>query len=58
MENSKEPDPQSQRADLQPKKPYVPPEVRSLGRMSDRTLGIGGSNPDPGHHNNTKRGVG
>jgi hypothetical protein len=58
MENKKEPDPQSQRADLQPKKPYVPPEVRSLGKMSDRTLGVGGSRFDPGHSNNTKLGMG
>jgi hypothetical protein len=36
----------------------VPPEVRSLGRMSDRTLGVGGSRFDPGHSNNTKLGMG
>jgi hypothetical protein len=58
MENKNECDPPSQRADLQPKKPYVPPEVRSLGRMSDRTLGVGGSRFDPGHSNNTKLGMG
>jgi hypothetical protein len=58
MENNKESDPQSGRPELPPKKPYNPPEVRSLGRMSDRTLGIGGSRFDPGHDNNTKTGVG
>jgi hypothetical protein len=40
------------------RKDYVPPEVRSLGRMSDRTLGVGGSRFDPGHHNNNKTGIG
>jgi hypothetical protein len=58
MENKNESDPQSQRADLQPKKPYEPPQVRSLGKMSDRTLGVGGSRRDPGHNNNTKLGAG
>ena len=40
------------------RKPYVAPEVRPLGRMTDRTLGIGGSRFDPGHDNNIKHGVG
>ena len=58
MKNNKEPNPQPHETPVKNKTPYVPPEVRSLGRMSDRTLGIGGSNFDPGHNNNTKRGVG
>jgi hypothetical protein len=41
-----------------PRKSYTPPEVRLLGRMSDRTLGINGSRFDPGHHNNSKLGMG
>lgn len=40
------------------RKPYVAPEVRLLGRLSDRTLGIGGSNRDHGQSNNTKFGNG
>jgi hypothetical protein len=56
--NQKEP--KSGRSDgpVTPRKPYTPPEVLSLGRMSDRTLGINGSRPDPGHDNNTKFGFG
>jgi len=57
MENKKEPDQQSHHP-LPQRKPYVAPEVRPLGRMSDRTLGVGGSNFDPGHNNNNKHGVG
>ena len=40
------------------RKPYTPPEVHPLGRMSDRTLGINGSRFDPGHDNNSKFGMG
>jgi hypothetical protein len=57
MENKKEPD-QQPSPPFPDRKPYVPPEVRPLGRMSDRTLGVGGSNFDPGHSNNNKHGVG
>jgi hypothetical protein len=57
MDNKKEPD-QQPSPPLPDRKPYVPPEVRPLGRMSDRTLGVGGSNFDPGHNNNNKHGVG
>jgi hypothetical protein len=40
------------------RKPYTPPEVVLLGRMSDRTLGVNGSRFDPGHNNNNKFGMG
>ncbi len=58
MEKKKESDAPSAEPALPSKKPYDPPEVRSLGRMSDRTLGVGGSRFDPGHNNNTKLGMG
>jgi hypothetical protein len=58
MENEKKTKPPSSQPTPASRKPYVPPEVRPLGRMSDRTLGIGGSRFDPGHNNNTKQGVG
>ena len=58
MEGGQKPDREPKEKAPVPRKPYVPPEVRPLGRMSDRTLGIGGSTFDPGHHNNTKRGAG
>jgi hypothetical protein len=58
MQDEKKPNPHQNENATVPRKPYVPPEVRPLGRMSDRTLGIGGSNFDPGHNNNTKRGAG
>jgi len=58
MENNKKPEPQSSSPTPSTRKPYSAPEVRPLGRMSDRTLGVGGSNFDPGHHNNAKHGVG
>jgi hypothetical protein len=58
MENEKKLEASLPQQPTLPRKPYVPPEVRPLGRMSDRTLGIGGSRFDPGHNNNTKQGVG
>jgi hypothetical protein len=58
MEDAHKPDREPKEKAGVPRKPYVAPEVRPLGRMSDRTLGIGGSVFDPGHNNNTKRGVG
>ncbi len=58
MENENESESQPSQPPPLQRKAYVPPEVRSLGRMSDRTLGIGGSRFDPGHNNNTKTGIG
>jgi hypothetical protein len=58
MEDKKEPNQESTPPMSPSRKPYVRPEVRPLGRMSDRTLGVGGSRFDPGHHNNNKTGVG
>jgi hypothetical protein len=58
MEDKKEPNQESTPPMPPSRKPYVPPEVRPLGRMSDRTLGIGGSRIDPGHNNNIKHGLG
>lgn len=58
MENEKEPETPSSEPIRPLRKPYISPEVRPLGRMTDRTLGIGGSRFDPGHNNSTKTGVG
>jgi hypothetical protein len=44
--------------DASKRRPYTTPRLRFLGRMSDRTLGTGGSNADMGQMNNTKMGVG
>jgi hypothetical protein len=52
------PDPAPLDTGLASRKPYTPPEVRLLGRLSDRTLGVNGSRFDPGHNNNTKFGMG
>jgi hypothetical protein len=37
------------------RKAYVKPEVRLLGKMSDRTLGNRGSLADKGHNRVTRR---
>jgi hypothetical protein len=58
MEEARKPDNNQKENVNLSRKPYVPPEVRLLGRMSDLTLGVGGSRFDPGHNNNTKRGMG
>jgi hypothetical protein len=42
-------------ANEKPRKPYVAPEVRLLGRMSERTLAGGGSKADSNTSRGTKR---
>lgn len=37
---------------------YEAPKITRLGNMSELTLGVGGSNPDMGQRNFTKRGAG
>jgi hypothetical protein len=39
------------------RKAYEKPVLERCGPVNELTLGVGGSNWDPGHANNTKRGT-
>jgi hypothetical protein len=51
-------DKDGRRADVAGKKAYKTPHLTKHGSVAQLTAGVNGSNFDPGHNNNTRRGGG
>jgi hypothetical protein len=43
-------------ADKKPLRPYKKPQLAIYGKLAELTAGVNGSNVDPGHMNNDRRG--